>query len=506
MSPRVGIVIRTKDRPLFVTRALATVLAQTTEAWRVVLVNDGGDTAALDAAIVAAGQQAAFADGRMARLDLAASIGRSDAFNRGAEALETEFVCCLDDDDTWEPDFLESLLAFFDATKPLAPDLGGVAALVTAVREDIVETDGGETLVRLGEDRLPNSFRRTEFFLDPIAYATYRHDLYPVQWMVNRVAALAVGGFPSVFNVMEDRAFMTRFLQRNRLAILDRPLAYHHRRVRRHGDTSQSVAMNTLDNPSYDWRLYADLARIEAAVPRQMPVDQPLTAAAAGDLVRAAAATVVKELNDETSALWHKINGEAMTLNARIEALEARLGAVDPMHPCEAPAAARVWSLWDQVGEGDIGYPLSATQTFLDRMQLSMAEDQPGLVLHASPAQRRLVVQIPLTRDFTALELALTGLGDAGGGLRCEVVVGSQSGFLFQSALSVFVRDRLGRRVHQFDDPHVHSCPPGGTVRIERRFTAPALERGGSHKLSLILPRQAQDFRLTLHDLVISRL
>ncbi|MCB1397659.1 MAG: glycosyltransferase [Rhodobacter sp.] len=504
-APRVGIVIRTKDRPLFVPRALATVLAQTCTAWRVALVNDGGDAKALTAAIRAAGLQAPFDDGRMMRIDLPASIGRSDAFNRGVAALETEFVCCLDDDDSWDPAFLDSLLTLVDETQPLAPDLGGAAALVTAVREDIVTRGGQDTLVRLGEDQLPNSFRRTDFFLDPIAYATYRHDLYPVQWMLNRKAVQAVGGFPSAFNVMEDRAFMTRFLQRNRLAILDKPLAFHHRRVRRKGDTGRSVAMNTLDNPSYDWRLYSDLARIEVATPRDLAADAPLTAAAATDLVRAAAATVVKELNDETSALWHKINGESMALNARIEALEARLGAVDPMQPCEADPKSRVWSLWDSVGDLDIGYPLSSTAPFLERMRLSMAEDQQGLYLHASPAQRRLVLQIPQTRDFTALELSLAGLADAGGGLRCEVILGSQTGFLFQSALSLFVRDRLGRRSHVFDEPHVHSCPPGGTVRIDRMFLAPALDRCDAPKLSIILPRQAHDFRLSCHDLVVSR-
>ena len=142
---------------------------------------------------------------------------------------------------------------------------------------------------------------------------------------------------------------------------------------------------------------------------------------------------------------------------------------------------------------------------FLERMRLSMAEDQQGLYLHASPAQRRLVLQIPQTRDFTALELSLAGLADAGGGLRCEVILGSQTGFLFQSALSLFVRDRLGRRSHVFDEPHVHSCPPGGTVRIDRMFLAPALDRCDAPKLSIILPRQAHDFRLSCHDLVVSR-
>lgn len=504
--PRIGIVIRTKDRPLFVPRAVQAVLAQTCKDWRVIVMNDGGDTQALEAAIAASGLQPSFDDGPMRILSMPRSIGRSEAFNRAAEGLETEFVCCLDDDDTWAPSFLDELLTLYDQTLPLAADLGGVAAQVTAVREDIVHEDGEDRIVPLGTDSLPHAFKRTDFFINPIAYATYRQDVYPVQWMLNREAALGVGGFPSDFNVMEDRAFMTRFLQRWRLATLDKPLAFHHRRVKRVGDTTQDVAMNTLDNPSYNWRLYADLARINLASPSGPAGEAPLSTADAGDLIRAASATLLKEINDETSALWHKINGEAMTLKAHIDALEAQPSAVEPVQQIDTDPALRVWSLWPAVGEADLGFALSSQHPFLDRFTLSMAEDQPGLLLHAAPAQQRMVLQVPQTRDFAALELSLAGLADQGGGLRCEVIVSATDGCLLQSALSLTSRDRLGRKSHRLEDPHVHSCPPGGTLRIIRDFPAPLLASGAAPKLSIVLPRQARNFRLTCHDLVVSSL
>jgi glycosyltransferase involved in cell wall biosynthesis len=503
---RIGIVIRTKDRPLFVARALRCVLTQTCRDWSVVLVNDGGDTSVLQRAIAADDLTAPFADGRMRVLTHAQSVGRSEAFNRAAAMLDTEFVCCLDDDDTWEPEFLERLVAFHDATRSLAPDLGGVAALVTAVREDIVTEDGVERIEILGTEDLPHAFKRTDFFLNPIAYATYRHDLYPVQWMLNRQAVLDAGGFPPAFNVMEDRAFMTRFLQNRRLAILDKPLAFHHRRVRRTGDTAQSVAMNTLDNPSYDWRLFSDLAKIEITSPPGAAGSQPVSTETAGDLIRAASATIIKELNDETSALWHKLNGEAMSLRARIDGFEARLGATAPMQDIDTPDTARVWSLWDRIGETDIGYVLAVQTAFLDRLTISMPEDQPGLLLHASPAQERMVLQVPRTLDFAALELSLAGLGDRGGGLRCEAILSATEGYLFQTGLSLALRDRLGRKSHAFDDVHVHSCPPGGSIKITRDFPAAQLLRSETPKLSIVLPRQAVNFRLHLRDLVVSRI
>ncbi|MCB1362439.1 MAG: glycosyltransferase family 2 protein [Rhodobacteraceae bacterium] len=501
-QPRVGIVVRTKDRPLFVTRALRTILGQTYPGWRAILVNDGGDRAALEAAIAADGLSGQFTNGAMTALHLPRSIGRSEAFNRGAQALDTEFVCCLDDDDTWAPGFLSQLLDLHDRTLPLVPDLGGVASLVTAVREDILDVDGKETLVALGEEDLPHSFRRNDFFLNPIAYATYRQDVYPVQWMLNRKATLDAGGFPAAFNVMEDRAFMTRFLQSWRVAMLDSKLAFHHRRVRRRGDTQQNVVLNTLDNPSYDWRLFSDLAK----VPVNTPPDLDPAELRSGALMRSMAATIIKELNDETSGLWHKINGEMAALRARIEALDARIGAVDPIARTEAAPALRAWSLWDHVGEFGAGFPLGAGTPFLERLSLSMAESQPGLLMHASHAQRRCVVQVPSTGDWAALELALTDLAGAGEGLRCELIVSSTEGFLFETALSVWQRDRLGRRSHHFHDSHVHACPPGGSVRVARDFPAEFLDRTSQPKFSITLPRHALNFRLAINDLVVSRI
>ena len=504
--PRIGVVVRTKNRPLFVTRALNSVLNQTSPSWTVMLVNDGGDADILEASIVEAGLERPFDDGRMTMLTMPTSIGRSDAFNRAVAALNTEFVCCLDDDDTWDPSFLASLLDLYDTTLPLAADLGGVASMVTAIREDIVVENDIETIVPLGTENLPHAFKRSDFFVNPIAYATYRHDLYPVQWMLKREAVQHVGGFPVDFSVMEDRAFMTRFLQHWRLATLNKPLAFHHRRANRKGDTTQTVAMNTLDNPSYNWRLYSDLAKIEINSPFGDDGDAPLSYTAAGDLVRASSATIIKELNDETSALWHKLNGEAMALRARIDSLEARLGAVQPMQEVETALEHQVWSLWDAVGETDLGYVLSSKIPFVDRFTLSMSDNQSGILFHASTSQRRMVLQVPRTLDHTALELSLAGLGDADGWLRCELIVSAADGYLFQTGLTLPQRDKFGRKSEAFEEPHVHTCPPGGSVKIVRDFPVSLLRHSETPKLSIVLPRQAQNFSLSCRDLVVSRL
>ena len=520
----VGVVIRTRDRPLFLRRALESVAAQTHQDWRIVLVNDGGNAARIEALIdalsagnapsggpQALGPGAATAPGpgkgtgtrltapfpreRVTLLHLTPAQGRSAAFNRGLERLDTDFVACLDDDDSWHPDFMRALLEFHHKVQPLVPDLGGVMAMVSAISEEVIrQPDGHETILERGEEGLANSFTRRSFLVNPLAYATYRHDLYPVQWMLRREAVAALGGFPEDFDVMEDRAFMARFLQHWQLAVLDRKLARHHRRLGRLADTARTAAMNTLDNPSYDWRLFADLA----LAPLHSPHGKHALAQDLPALIRAVAASVVKELNDETSALWHKIDGEA-------RGLRDALGGSTGRHARNSASPERTaFSLWQALDGQQIGHAIAPGTAFAGGFTLSQGFDLPGQLVFADAAERRLVLQLPETRDWSALEVSLDGLAAPGTGLICEAVIGSDEGFLFETGLAHWQGSMLSGRKPRITATHVHHCPPHGHVLIRRDFAASELAAGSDCKLSIILPRAARNFRLVLHDLVIS--
>ncbi len=514
----VGIVIRTKDRPFFVLRALGSVAAQVFRDWQIMLVNDGGDAAELDAAIAGADLPQALMD-KLTRLHLDPGVGRSAAFNRGAQALKTEFVTCLDDDDTWAPEFLSALVGFYRETAAQVPELGGVLARVTALREELTETPEGYEIKIIGEDNLPPAFRRSEFFINPLAYACYRQDLYPVQWMLRREAVLEVGGFPEVFDVMEDRAFMNRFLMRYRLALLDRPLAFHHRRVNRSTDKQRSVLLNTLDNPSYDWRLFADLAR---------PGFDLAKRATEAQLLRSVAADLLAEVNYETSAIWQKVHGEMRTLVTRLDADKAELlsrisaqaeraATVDARAQREAPeepeapelsvAPEKVaYDLWRLFEAHEHAQHVAPGVRFAERLELSRSASQQGLLLHVSPALRRFELQIPETRDWCAVELALDGLALPGGGLRCHVQIWSPEGYLFESALTHFDPTPEDATRHRLDGFQVHACHAGLASIITRDIEAGWLERVKRPKLSIILPRYAQNFRFVCKNMVIEHL
>ena len=109
--PRVSVVVRTKDRSVFLRRALADIAAQTFTDWDVVVVNDGGDGAVVRS--VAADSPSA---SRVTVIDSQAPGGRCAAANAGIRVATGEYVVLHDDDDLWHPDFLARTTAALDAS------------------------------------------------------------------------------------------------------------------------------------------------------------------------------------------------------------------------------------------------------------------------------------------------------------------------------------------------------------------------------------------------------
>ena len=104
LNPTVSIVVRTKDRPFLVERALASVAAQTYRPIEAVVVNDGG------AALARERLGRILGDVSLSLHELAASGGRARAANAGLAAATGAFIGFLDDDDELLPMHLTTLV------------------------------------------------------------------------------------------------------------------------------------------------------------------------------------------------------------------------------------------------------------------------------------------------------------------------------------------------------------------------------------------------------------
>lgn len=224
MPERVGVVVRTVDRPEFLARALADIAAQSFDGWRVVVVNDGGDSAAV-AAVVAASAAA----GRVSVLDSRQPHGRCAAANTGIEALDTEFVVVHDDDDLWDPTFLERTVGFLDE-HPGDAGVGVATAIVYEERRDgrWVETERVPFWAELDALR----------FIDLLEV----NRAVPISLLYRRELHERVGMYDESLEAVEDWEFYLRVLAVGTLGFIGgAPLAFWTQRPTASGADGNSM-------------------------------------------------------------------------------------------------------------------------------------------------------------------------------------------------------------------------------------------------------------------------
>ena len=104
LNPTVSIVVRTKDRPHLLARALASIAAQTYRPLEAVVVNDGG------VVVDEAWLRGLLGDVPLRLLELPSCGGRAHAANVGLAASEGAYIGFLDDDDELLPRHVATLV------------------------------------------------------------------------------------------------------------------------------------------------------------------------------------------------------------------------------------------------------------------------------------------------------------------------------------------------------------------------------------------------------------
>ena len=245
----VAIVLRTKNRPLLLARALESALAQTYRDYTVVVVNDAGQREPVDQAVDAV---AGRADGRIHVVHNEVSAGREAAINTGLHSARSTFVTILDDDDTWHPEFLSRVM-----TELSSSEQHGVAVRSEVIYEridgvDVIET-GRELLATDKRDiNLVDMLGRNYM---PTNSLVYRRDVHD-----------AVGEYDESLPVLADWEFYLRFLTRFEIGFLDGPpLAFWHHRPSSVGDEGNSVQAGIAQHVLWDARIRDRYLRTELA-------------------------------------------------------------------------------------------------------------------------------------------------------------------------------------------------------------------------------------------------
>lgn len=225
-SARVGIVMRTKDRPDFVHRAIADVLAQRYEDWQIVLANDGGSRVDLDR--VTRPHLPALA-GRLTVIDVRAPNGRCAAANQAIDELSTPYLVLHDDDDRWHPDFLAETVAWLDSNP------GDAGVMVPT--EIVYERDTGAGLEEVGRAPYWAGLHEVTFF-DLLTV----NRAVPISFLYRRALHDELGGYDESLDAVEDWEFYLRVTLAHRLGfIVGRPLAFWSQRPDARGASGNSM-------------------------------------------------------------------------------------------------------------------------------------------------------------------------------------------------------------------------------------------------------------------------
>jgi len=247
-SGSVAIIMRTKDRPLLLHRAIASVLCQTHEKWHLYLVNDGGNPEKIKELIKAyEGPLRA----RITVIHHPHSLGMENASNAGLALAKEEFVVVHDDDDSWHPEFLESTVKFL--SDPENSHCVGVTTGCVVVQEQIID-DSVEEIARI-----PWVYNNS---LIDMAEILKENKFPPICFLFRRAIIDYIGPFNGALPVLGDWEFNIRALLLGDIDFIDRPLAYYHHRQAASGVYGNSVVDGHAKHVRYNCLLRNSLLRL----------------------------------------------------------------------------------------------------------------------------------------------------------------------------------------------------------------------------------------------------
>lgn len=234
---QVAIVVRTKDRPEFLRRALQSITEQNEQRWHAYVVNDGGFPESVDQLV---GSLAPADQERITVIHSATSRGRWVSANAGVLASSAPYLVLHDDDDSWHPDFLARALDYLSRH----PERPGVVSRIEIVWERLA----GETYQELGREVFQ------EHLPAPTLGATLLFNRFvPIGFLYRRTLHEELGLYDQNLPVVGDWDFYVRVLTNHALEYLEEPpLVYWHQRTDDNGSTGNSVVAESANHLKYD--------------------------------------------------------------------------------------------------------------------------------------------------------------------------------------------------------------------------------------------------------------
>ena len=237
--PKITIITRTKNRPRLLKRSISSVISQEYQNWQHIIVNDGGDVADVDHAVHSENEHYL---GRVRVMHLPSSVGMEAATNTALRDACTEYVTILDDDDTWTPDFLSTMIVALEHEND--SNVRGIVCHTEVIEEELI--DGGIHQLK--------SWILNEALIGIDITTLASSNLYTNNaFLFYRDALDTVGYFNETLPVLGDWDFNIRFALKFDISVIRKPLARWHWRSTANHDNRNSIYCS--DDRHFKWRL-----------------------------------------------------------------------------------------------------------------------------------------------------------------------------------------------------------------------------------------------------------
>lgn len=238
MKKTVSVITRTKNRKVLLRRALDSVKSQSFKDFSWIIVNDGGTAAEVNEVYNLATNNGI--DAKLIHLEN--SVGMEAASNIAISSSESEYIVIHDDDDSWDPEFLQTTVGYLKSNKQYK----GVITLSNIISETIEN------------DKI--IFKKKKLFVQRI-YPIKISDLAkanffpPISFLFSRDTLKEIGGFDESLQVRGDWDFNLRFIEKFDIGVIHEALANWHHRISTSGYQGNTVINSKSLHQEYDAKI-----------------------------------------------------------------------------------------------------------------------------------------------------------------------------------------------------------------------------------------------------------
>ncbi len=222
-------------------RAIKDIVNQTYTDWRIIVVNDGGNSDNIKSIL------SKYDVKQYQLLSTAQDKGLHKAINVGARAATAKYIVVHDDDDTWDKDFLKVTIKFLQDN----PTAKGVVTQALKIQETLK----GNKVTTKSKAVYNPTLRGVISYCDML-----KNNLFPpISFVFCTEVFQEIGYFDESLEVLEDWEFYLRFLRHNDIYVIPQPLAHYH--IRKQTKGMPAVFNNTITSKKDLHRMYDTIIR-----------------------------------------------------------------------------------------------------------------------------------------------------------------------------------------------------------------------------------------------------